>query len=124
MAAASAKRRSSDSYEWGHDHCGGGRWVEESMVVLRKRIHQMKVVERNYEPPADWSEWEKQYHACYDEYVCKFVGFLQLHLMNTRPSLALAMILLVAMSVPTSTVLVLLRLLELANGALSSIHLN
>uniref|UniRef100_A0A6N2LF95 Uncharacterized protein n=1 Tax=Salix viminalis TaxID=40686 RepID=A0A6N2LF95_SALVM len=25
--------------------------VDESMVVLRKRIHEMKMVERNYEPP-------------------------------------------------------------------------
>lgn len=90
--------------------------MDESMIVLRKRIHQMKVIERNYEPPVEWTPWEKQYYASYDDYVCKFVGFLQSYLMNTRPSLALGMIFLLTISVPASSVVVLLRLIELANG--------
>ncbi|CAK7344161.1 unnamed protein product [Dovyalis caffra] len=50
--------------------------VDESMIVLRKRIHEMKMVERNYEPPEEWMEWEKQCYTSYDEFVCKFVGVL------------------------------------------------
>lgn len=111
VVVCSTKR--SDSYE---NYCVGGRLVDESMIVLRKRIHQMKVIERNYEPPEEWTPWEKQYYASYDDYVCKFVGFLQSYLMNTRPSLALGMIFLLTISVPASSVVVLLRLIELANG--------
>ncbi|KAF3445260.1 hypothetical protein FNV43_RR14954 [Rhamnella rubrinervis] len=101
----------------------GGRPVDESMIVLRRRIHEMKVIERNYEPPEDWMYWEKQCYGCYDEFVCNLVGVLQSCLMNTRPSLALGMIVLITMSVPASTAMILFRLMELANGTISSVHL-
>ncbi|PON58505.1 mediator of RNA polymerase II transcription subunit [Trema orientale] len=113
-------KRSADPYDYYFD---GGRLVDESMIILRKRIHEMKVIERNYEPPAEWTNWEKQYYTSYDDYVCKFVGFVQSNLMNTRPSLALGMIFLLALSVPASTVVVLLRLIEVANDTFSSLHL-
>ncbi|KAK9271898.1 hypothetical protein L1049_002263 [Liquidambar formosana] len=79
----SRKRRSSggrvfaaggDSYEWDHY---SGRLVNESKIILRKRIHGMKMVERNHEPPAEWMEWERRYYTCYDDGVCKAVGLLQ-----------------------------------------------
>lgn len=87
-------------------------------------MHEMKMIERNYEPPADWMDWEKQYYASYDEFICKFVGFLQSQLMNTRPSLALGILALVAVSVPASTFMVVVRLLEAANGVMSAVHLH
>ncbi|XP_042503818.1 uncharacterized protein LOC122080982 [Macadamia integrifolia] len=90
----------------------GGRLVDESMIVLRRRIHEKKMVERNYEPPMDWMEWEKKYYTSYDASICKAVGVLQSLLMNTRPSLALGMVALVALSVPTSMVLVMLHLMN------------
>ncbi|KAF5479966.1 hypothetical protein F2P56_000746, partial [Juglans regia] len=96
--------------------------VDESMIILRKRIHEMKVIERNYEPPEEWMEWEKQYYACYDEYICDLVGLLQSYLMNTRPSLAFGLLALVTLSVPASTVMILLRLMEVANGFFSAVH--
>jgi len=43
--------------------------VDESMIILRKRIREMKMIERNYEHPEDWMEWEKQYYACYDAFI-------------------------------------------------------
>ncbi|GAV75821.1 hypothetical protein CFOL_v3_19297 [Cephalotus follicularis] len=101
----------------------GGQLVDENMIVLRKRIHEMIMKERNYEPPQEWMGWEKQYYTCYDEYICKFVGLLQSHLMNSRPSLALGMLALITISVPASTVMIALRLMEAAEGALSMIHL-
>ncbi|KAJ9173019.1 hypothetical protein P3X46_016197 [Hevea brasiliensis] len=112
---ALAAGRRSDSF--------GEMHVDESMIVLRKRIHEMKMMERNYEPPAEWMEWEKQLYASYDEFICKFVGFLQLKLMNTRPSLAMGMLLLITMSVPVSTATIALQLMEVANGAISTLHL-
>lgn len=117
-AGAIASAAGRDSCHWNYR----GQLVDESMIVLRKRIHEMKVMERNYEPPAEWMEWEKQYYTCYDEFICKFVGFLQTQLMNSRPSFALGMLAVVAMSVPASTFMVILRLLEVANGVLSAIN--
>ncbi|KAJ0100128.1 hypothetical protein Patl1_21356 [Pistacia atlantica] len=109
----------------GRDSCDSnyrrqGQLVDESMIVLRKRIHEMKMIERNYEPPAEWMAWEKRYYTCYDELICQGVGFLQSYLMNCRPSLALGLVAVVAMSVPASSFLVACRLLELANGVLSA----
>ncbi|TQD89647.1 hypothetical protein C1H46_024782 [Malus baccata] len=102
-----------------------GPWrsvVDESLIVLRKRIHEMKMVERNFEPPQEWMHWEKQCYASYDNHVCNMVGCLQSCLMNSRPSVALSVLLLVAFSVPASTAMILLRFIEVANGVLFTIH--
>ncbi|KAG6777424.1 hypothetical protein POTOM_017245 [Populus tomentosa] len=96
--------------------------VDESMLALRKRIHEMKMAERNYEPPEEWMEWEKQCYTSSEEFICKFLGVLQLHLMNTRPSLALGMLLLVTMSVPASMVMISQQLMEATCGVLSTVH--
>ncbi|XP_027367252.1 uncharacterized protein LOC113873355 [Abrus precatorius] len=100
-----------------------GRLVDESMIVLRKRIHEMNMIERNYEPPSDWMDWEKRYYTNYDSVICEAMGVLQTQLMNTRPSLALGAMALVAMSVPTSTAVVLFHLVELSKTLLSGFHL-
>ncbi|XP_068638656.1 uncharacterized protein [Aristolochia californica] len=114
--------RVSASGNWTHDRGYGGRSVDESMIVLRKRIHEMKIVERNYEPPAKWTEWEKKYYTSYDSDVCQALGLLQTMLMNTRPGVAVGMVVLVALTVPTSTFMILFHLVELTSGALCGIH--
>ncbi|KAF3777517.1 hypothetical protein EJ110_NYTH45553 [Nymphaea thermarum] len=43
----------------------GFQIVDENMFLLRKRIDEMKMVERNYEAPAGWMDWEKKYHLAY-----------------------------------------------------------
>ncbi|GAV74272.1 hypothetical protein CFOL_v3_17752, partial [Cephalotus follicularis] len=91
------------------DNNYGGNLVDEDMIVLRKRIHEMKMKEMNYEPPSSWMQWEKLYYANYDSDICDAMGFLQTKLMDTRPSLALAMMLLIVFSVPTSMVVVMFR---------------
>lgn len=108
--------RRNDSCDWDYR----GRLVDESMIVLRKRVHEMKVIERNYEPPAEWMEWEKQYYACYDEVICNLVGCLQMQLLSTRPSLALGMLVLFILSVPASTAIIFSHL---ASSLLSTVHL-
>ncbi|XP_043694656.1 uncharacterized protein LOC122645414 [Telopea speciosissima] len=105
------------------DGSGRGKLVDENMIVLRKRIQEMKMVERNQEPPENWMEWEKKYYTDYDSDVCEAVGLLQTQLMETRPSVALGMVALVAISVPTSTFMVALHLMEMANWILAEIHL-
>ncbi|XP_028779572.1 uncharacterized protein LOC114735952 [Neltuma alba] len=102
----------------------GGRMVDESMIILRKRIHEMKMIEKNYEPPEDWMDWEKRYYTSYDSMICEALGVLQTQLMNTRPSLALGMIALLAMSVPTSSAFLLYHLVELCKQILGGIHLS
>ncbi|KAE8670386.1 putative auxin:hydrogen symporter [Hibiscus syriacus] len=90
--------------------------------MLRKRIHDMKIVDRNYEPPSDWMEWEKPYYTSYNECVCRIVGLLQSYLMNTKPSSALGMLALLTMCLQASMIMVLAHLVMAANGVLSTIN--
>ncbi|KAI7997351.1 hypothetical protein LOK49_LG10G00852 [Camellia lanceoleosa] len=100
-----------------------GRIVDENLIVLRKRIHEMKMIERNYDPPANWMDGEKNCYAGYDEFICEAMAVLQSGLMNTRPSLALGMAVIVGLSVPASTGLVVFHLVEMViNAVLSGVH--
>ncbi|TYH94754.1 hypothetical protein ES332_A12G061000v1 [Gossypium tomentosum] len=81
----------------------------------------MKIIERNYEPPADWMEWEKQYYTSYNEFICQIVGLLQSYLMNTKPSLALGILALVTIYLQASIIMDLVHLVQAANGILSTI---
>ncbi|XP_010554428.1 PREDICTED: uncharacterized protein LOC104824149 [Tarenaya hassleriana] len=99
---------------------GGGRVVDENMIVLRKRIHEMKMMERNYEPPSDWMDWEKRFYSSYDSFVCDSVGLLQTFLMNSRPSVAFGTLFLLLISVPISSAVVAFRLLDFAHWILAS----
>lgn len=91
------------------------------MIVLRKRIHETKMMEENHEPPSDWMEWEKRYYEDYDDDVCEAVGLLQSQLMKTRPGLALAMAVLVSVSVPVCMGVIVFHFMELAKVALAAI---
>ncbi|XP_019417677.1 PREDICTED: uncharacterized protein LOC109328594 [Lupinus angustifolius] len=78
------------------------RRVDESMIVLRLRIKEMKMkmMEMNdNEAPCEWMEWEKKCYDHYDEDVCEAIGFLQCFFMSLRPSVALGLLTLVVMSV-------------------------
>ena len=86
--------------------------MDENLIVLRKRIHETKMAERNYEPPTEWMEWEKQYYTTYDSDIYKVVGVLQTLLMNTRPSAVLGLLGLLLFSVPTSLIYVSCHLLH------------
>ncbi|CAF2041911.1 hypothetical protein BRARA_I02012 [Brassica rapa] len=105
----------------GKDHYyGGGRLVDENMIVLRKRIHEMKMVERNYEPPSHWMDWEKRFYSSYDSVICESVGLLQSFLMNSRPTVAIATLLLLIVSVPVSSSVLAFRLLDLLQWVLAA----
>ena len=105
----------------GKDHYyGGGRLVDENMIVLRKRIHEMKMVERNYEPPSHWMDWEKRFYNSYDSVICDSVGLLQSFLMNSRPTVAIATLLFLLVSVPVSSTAIAFRLLDLLHWLLAA----
>ncbi|CAA2934670.1 Mediator of RNA polymerase II transcription subunit 18 [Olea europaea subsp. europaea] len=99
-----------------HDQNFDGRMVDENLIILRKRIHEMKVIERNYEPPSEWMDWEKRFYANYDSIICDAMGLLQSQLMETRPSLALGIIALIALSLPTSTGVIMFHLIDIIKG--------
>ncbi|WCJ33227.1 hypothetical protein M5689_014602 [Euphorbia peplus] len=117
FAAARRRRGEEESDEY-----NGGRLVDMNMIVLRKRIHEIKMVERNYEPPSDWSDWEKQYFSTYDSLICDFMGLLQSELMDTRPFVALGMIVFVAFSVPFSSVTLFSHFMDMAKLLSDTIH--
>lgn len=94
----------------------GGGLVDENMIVLRKRIHEMKMQERNYEPPKNWMEWEKKYYTNYESDVCEVVGMLQSILMNTRPCVAIGFMLFILFSLPTSCILILVSLFNVSKS--------
>lgn len=116
VVCASAGNKDHYYYYYG----GGGRLVDENMIVLRKRIHEMKMVERNYEPPSHWMDWEKRLYNSYDSVICDSVGHLQSFLMNSRPTVAIAMLLLLLISVPVSSTAIAFRLLDLLHWLLAA----
>ncbi|KAL7607822.1 hypothetical protein Lser_V15G11710 [Lactuca serriola] len=98
-----------------------GHLVDQNMIILRKRIHEAKMVEKNNELPSDWMEWEKRYYKNYDAYVCEVVGVIQSGLMNTRPSLAIALVALITLSFPVSTFVLVSNAMEITKEVLSGI---
>ncbi|CAA7046408.1 unnamed protein product [Microthlaspi erraticum] len=100
----------------------GGRVVDENMVVLRKRIHEMKMVERNYEPPSHWMHWEKRFYCNYDATICDALSIVQTFLMNSRPSVAFGTLLLLLVSVPVSTAVFAFHILDIALWLLDAIQ--
>ena len=98
-----------------------GKLVDESIIVLRMRIREVKMLETSKSPPSNWMEWEKRYYEHYNEDVCQAVGLLQSYLMNIRPSLALGFLGLISLSVPMSTVMGMFQAIEMAKGLLSGL---
>ncbi|KAJ9173020.1 hypothetical protein P3X46_016198 [Hevea brasiliensis] len=117
MSVKAARRDSSE-----RDY--GGRLVDENMITLRMRIREMKMLETSTSSdddlhqilPSDWMEWEKKHFFNYNKDVCEVLGLLQNYFLNTRPSLALGMLALVALIVPISTGVVLFSALQIAKG--------
>ncbi|KAG2323837.1 hypothetical protein Bca4012_038109 [Brassica carinata] len=92
------------------------------VVMLRKRIHEMKMAERNYEPPSHWMQWEKRFYCGYDATICDALCILQTFLMNSRPSVAFGTLLLILVSVPVSTAFFAFRILDILLWLINAIH--
>eukprot|EP00253_Pinus_taeda_P030684 PITA_30684 len=111
---AAIKAASSHGNQFGP---GGPSSVDAELIVLRKRMHELRLQERNYSPPQHWMNWEKEWSVTYASDVCEVMGLLQNKLMNTRPCIAMAALVLISLSVPSS----LLFLLSEASGPLSAL---
>lgn len=79
--------------------------VDAEMIVLRKRIQELRMQETNYLPPPQWMKWEKEWSVTYASDISQFMGWLQNMLYNTRPALAIAALALILVSVPTFVLL-------------------
>ncbi|KAL2235079.1 UNVERIFIED_CONTAM: hypothetical protein Sindi_1240100 [Sesamum indicum] len=112
-----AIKRDANREKGRHDH----KLVDENMIVLKMRIHEIKRKEEELNQAictskCSWMEWEKQWcKNNYESDVYEAVGFLQILLMNTRPSLVLALLALLMFTTSTSLVLVLRSFLGIAN---------
>ncbi|KAG9129749.1 hypothetical protein Leryth_015447 [Lithospermum erythrorhizon] len=116
--------KSGDHHHHHHNHYEG-RLVDENMIILRVRIKKMKMSQRNGRrgPPENWMEWEKKYFGeQYHEDVCEVVGLLQVLLMNTRPSLALGVMLVLALTLPISTYIVMHNTSDIVQEFVSKLH--
>ncbi|KAL8105860.1 hypothetical protein AgCh_029603 [Apium graveolens] len=92
-----------------------GRMVDENMIVLRMRIHDIEMSEKRDEVPVNWMEWERQYYQeGYKSDVSEAIGFLQNLLMETRPSLALGILALVMLCISHSLFMILLQFMNMA----------
>lgn len=118
--AVTIRASSRSSADNNNNYYASGKVVDESMIVLRKRIHEIKMAEQSHDPPADWFDWEKRYYSNYDSHICEALGYLQSHLMNTRPSVALGMLLIIILSVPLSSALLLHRFFQIAAALLAA----
>ncbi|WCJ25279.1 hypothetical protein M5689_007176 [Euphorbia peplus] len=103
--AVKAGRRGEESY-WDSFN------VDESMIVLRMRIKEIKMLEKSKsgddidgedDEMKQWMEWEKEYYENYNEDVCEVMGLLQNYLLDVRPCLGLATLAFVLISVIIST---------------------
>lgn len=84
-----------------------GNWsiVDANMIVLRKRISELKAQEENYELHADWMQWERNLYPSHQSNVLHSIGWLQFSLINARPSVGLAVVALTTLWLPASVVL-------------------
>jgi hypothetical protein len=102
------------------DHYGGAL-ADEGMAVLRRRIREAHMAETNYKAPPGWAAWEKRYYPAYVSDVSAIAGALQLMLMGTRPTVAVAVATLVLGGVPISAAVALHLLAQAAETVLQHV---
>ncbi|KAF3784364.1 hypothetical protein EJ110_NYTH06663 [Nymphaea thermarum] len=89
-----------------------GRTVYSNMITLQKRIRVMRLVDSNYGVADEWMDWEKRYTVWYYSDMFDGVGKFQRFFMSTKPSVAVGILMLVGLSLPTAAVVVLFDLIE------------
>ncbi|KAK1280472.1 hypothetical protein QJS04_geneDACA002985 [Acorus gramineus] len=85
----------------------GGSLVDSDMVVLRRRLHELKLTQNDHRPtpPPHWTEWEKRWWmTSHCSEACAAAGVLQTAIMNVRPAVAVGALMLVSVSVPVAAV--------------------
>lgn len=113
LCSAKKHDRYGHGYGYGHDP---GRLVDENMFVLHKRIDELRAAD-GADPEGllfDWAEWERDYYYAgrYGSDVDGVVGLIRLVLMRTRPSVAIGLVAILILGVPTSMALVGFHLVD------------
>jgi hypothetical protein len=88
--------------------------VDTELIVLRKRMQELRMQETNYAPPQHWMKWEKEWSVTYTSDICQFVGWLQNMLINTRPALAMAALALIPLSLLVFVLLLLFQVIQVS----------
>ncbi|TKW13173.1 hypothetical protein SEVIR_5G081800v4 [Setaria viridis] len=114
-----SSRSRGDDAEFGG---GGGRLVDEGMLVLRRRIHEMRAAERNWEPPEEWAAWEKEWYGTYDADVCDLLGALQAFLVSSRPGVGVGLLAALVLAVPASAFVLVTHLLDASRAIISNLQ--
>eukprot|EP00253_Pinus_taeda_P024755 PITA_24755 len=116
------KAASSGEYRFGS---GGPNMVDANMIVLRKRILDLKMQEKNYKTPEEYMEREKDWYPGYHARVFMVMEWLQSALINTRPIVAICVLSLISASVSLAIIIVLAtalnRLSEMTTPILSTL---
>ncbi|KAF3785308.1 hypothetical protein EJ110_NYTH28266 [Nymphaea thermarum] len=93
-----------------------GEDADRRLAALRKRIHEVSMVERKEEAPLNWMEWEKKYYVCYEEDGERVrISTIMKRFLRGIASrrLAVGVLGLVALSVPTMVLVVFVFLVEI-----------
>ncbi|KAH7682644.1 hypothetical protein IHE45_05G135000 [Dioscorea alata] len=89
------------------------------MVALRRRIKEVKALDRTEE----CVELEKDYcYKLYDSDVCEILGWLQVHMISSEPSMRIGITLMLRLNVPTSVLVIMLYLMDAAKCILDAVH--
>ncbi|KAL6848273.1 hypothetical protein ACP4OV_022401 [Aristida adscensionis] len=125
LTAAAKTKKPAPTMSWAFRRDDAGFVEEEDdMVVLRRRIHEVRAAECYRRPPAGWAAWEKEWyeHGSYDASVRELVGALHAFLLRRRPAVAVGLLAAAALGVPASALLLAGHLLDAARGLASSLH--
>lgn len=117
------KAASSGEYQFGS---GGPNMVDTNMIVLRKRMLDLKMREKNYKTPEEYMQWEKDWCPAYHGHVFMAMKWLQSALINTRPIVAISLLSLTSASISLSIIIVwataLSRMSEITTPILSTLR--
>ena len=80
--------------------------VDANMILLRKRMFDLKMQETNYKSPEEYMEREKQLYPEYHANVLRAMECLQYSLINTRLIVAITLFGLISAGVSSSVLIV------------------
>jgi len=100
--------------------------VDANMIVLRKRMLDLKIREKKYKIPEEYMEWEKDWYPAYQAHVFMAMEWLQSALINSRPIVAISLLSLISASVSLSIIILwanaLSRLSQITTPILSTLQ--
>lgn len=99
--------RASGSAEPESAGTGGSGFDDSNMMVLRKRIQNIRIQESCFDTPAEWFEWERSVYPGYRADICFLLSTMQSQLLNIRPGTALSIVSVLMAVLPVMSILFL-----------------